>query len=131
MPTPNSGFVASLKLMDSCLDVRWGTIISQWIIERKAIIPETEMGYLCKREARLNAIVHDETHSQAKSKFRDWQSCAEEVVSARAGKRVVMITSVLSQQIFNALCQSDLHRYGGYSRFADELEAAELKMYCD
>ena len=131
MPTPNAGFVQSLLLMDPLLSVRFGDTIQQWVIERKGFIATEEMGYLVKRERRLDQIVHNPKHAQAKSKFTDWQSCHEELISARAGKRVIMITSVLSQQIFNALCQSDIRRYGGYSRMADELEAAEMRMYAD
>jgi hypothetical protein len=131
MPTPNAGFVQSLKSMDGLLDVRWGPCIGQFVIERKAVIPQTELGYLIKREKRLDAIVHDESHPQAKKKYTDWCSCVEELRSAKTGKRVICITSVLSDGIFNMLCQSDIKRYGGYSRYADELEAAELKMHED
>ena len=131
MPTPNSGFVQSLKLMDSNLDVRWGSVIGQWVVERRGIIPSTELGYLSKRESRLDRIVHNESHPQAKAQFKTWQSCREELTSAQAGKRVICITSILSQQIFDMICAGDLHRYGGYSRYADELEAAELHMHED
>jgi hypothetical protein len=126
-----SNFEKALQLVDPSLSVRWGSVINQWVVERTAVIPLTEMGYLTKREARLDKIVHDPHHPQCKIHFGTWQSCAEELQSAKTGKRVICITSVLSQQIFNAICQSDMQRYGGYSRFADELEAAEMKMYVD
>ena len=131
MPSPNPGFVQSLHNLDSLLSCRWGDLVCAFVIERVASIPDIEMKYLLRREARLNRIVHDESHPQHKKQLETWKSTAEEVKSARAGKRIVMIATVLSDQIYNELCRMDSHRYGGYSRFADELEAAEAKMYAE
>ena len=125
--TPSKGFVASLEILDPLLRVRWGDYAGAWIIERKANIPADEVNFLHKRFERLDGIMRNPFHPQH-DKMRDmYKGVAEEYLSAKSGYRVVMVTFELSDKTYNMLCASDMQRYGGYSRFADELEQAEQR----
>lgn len=126
---PPNWFVTSLQSFDPLLTVRWGDEIGAWVIERKASIPESELGYLINREARLRYTVQF-PEKRAKH-FQVFQNVVEEVVSARRGKRVIMIVKNLTNQVFTNLMLADIQRYGGYSRYADELEAREAKAESD
>jgi len=127
--TPPQGFVRSLQLMDSLLDVRWGEAIGQWVIDRKAFIPDSEIQFLRRRKARIKALVQKspkEMSAAQKQKVLDlWKQISEELASARKGRRVIVFTKFLSPEIYNELCRRDISRYGGYARFADELERKE------
>lgn len=128
MKPPSKNFLSMLEILDPLLSVRWGGVIQQWVIERKSVVPITEVGYLQRRRDRLHTMLQgmradDRKYAKTLSTF---QGVAEEFEAAKTGKRVVIYTPELTDKTYNALCAGDLRRYGGYSRYADELEAKEL-----
>ena len=135
MPLAPQWFVSALQTMDPLLSVRWGDTIGQWVIERKAVIPPSELNFLIRREKRTrNFVDHppaDARPSTIATNRNTWVGVSEELVSARRGQRVILFTTRLDQQIYEMLCASDIQRYGGYARFADELERKESRQATD
>lgn len=129
MPIPPAWFGKSLAALDSLLSVRWGDAAKSWIIQRKSFVPESEVAFLVRNEARLRTLAFSPAKDAAQKKIyydrQNWKSCAEELASARVGSRVIFTTDVLTDHVFKNLCQSDISGYGGYARFADTLEAEE------
>lgn len=129
MPLVPAWFAQALTALDSHLSVRWGSDAGAWVIQRKAFIPESELGYLIRQEGRLRTLAFTPAKDSGDRKIyhdrQSWLSCVEELKSARVSCRVIFTTKVLNDQIFKALCQTDIKRYGGYARFADALEAEE------
>ena len=123
---PPDWFVKNLAIFDSLLRVRWGAVMKQWVIDRESSIPETELQYLINREHRLHDLISGNPEVYGRHIPLYW-NVAEEAASARQGRRVVLTTPVLNEDIFRTLMLSDISRYGGYSRYADELEASEAK----
>jgi hypothetical protein len=123
MRTPPKGFVTMLSIMDDKLRVRWGPVIGAWVIDRMAHIPVSEKMLLEKRYNRLRRWANKV--SPIAKEVETYMNIAEEWLSMKDGRRVIFTTPVLNDKVFNALCASDMQRYGGYSRFADELEAQE------
>lgn len=127
--TPPQGFRRALQILDSLLDVHWGAVIGQWVIDRKAVIPDSEIEFLRRRKARTKNFVNNPpenaTPSQRQKHLDTWKQVSEELASARKGRRVIIFAKELSPQIYNDLCAADIKRYGGYARFADELERKE------
>ena len=120
----NLGFERMLGLMDSKLRVRWGAATGSWVIDRTAWIPLTERQWLERRLEHARRLCTgtpnpDETYITA------YKNLVEEVASMRDGRRVVFFATKLNNDTFNAICASDIQAYGGYSRFADELEKEE------
>jgi hypothetical protein len=135
MPTPNRGFVNSIKGLDAQLDVRYGDFVRQWVIERRASVPDTEIGYLKRREARVRRILDsriENMHPNAIAKLEDtWTGLWEQIVSAERGYRVILFAQALTQQIYDALVLADMTRYGGYAAWADRAEADEARREAD
>lgn len=122
-------FEQSIQLFDPLLSLRKSSFLyGKWIIERKAHIPETEMEFLKRRRDRLRRFVNAESAPHKRARLNTiYSQVAEEFASAQAGRRVVLFADQLDRRIFDALVTSDIQRYGGYSRYADELEAAEKR----
>lgn len=133
MKRPPEWFIRSLSALDSLLSVRWGETMGMWVIERRAVIPQSELEFLQRHESRLNIASHsaDSDEGRLKRNQKKWISVREERVSAESGKRVIFTSPVLSNAVFTALCHSDIQRYGGYARFADAMEAEESAAITD
>lgn len=116
MSVPNEGFVASLTSMDSALRVRWGGCVGKWVIDRKAFTPIHELEWLRKRRAREAKRV------VAGKSTTDLNGIKEEILSLETGYRVIIFTNVLNDEVYRNLCLTDITAYGGYSRYADEVE---------
>lgn len=127
MQTAPSHFEESLRLFDPLLGVRWSDLKKEWVIERKAFVSEKEIGFLRRRRDRAFRSSSLKT-GMAKIKTFDLAcQIAEELNSAVQGKRVIIFAKDLDRRIFDALVMGDIRRYGGYSRFADMLDAEEDK----
>lgn len=130
MRTPSAWFVRALGVLDPLLSVRASVSSGKhWCVERKAVVPTSEIEILRRREARLwrwiNSPVDDTQRQQIHKNRVAWMSLRDELTAAEAGKRVICRPTVLTQQVYNDLCKSDFQRYGGYARFCEELETAE------
>lgn len=131
---PPAWFVKAIGILDPLLSVRRSAVTSHWVIERKSVMPISEVDVLRRREARLWRWINNPTPEQKDALHKNrvaWQSLRDEVVSAEAGKRVICRPRVLTQEVYNDLCRSDIQRYGGYARFCTELETAEEKAEAD
>lgn len=128
---PPDWFVRALAITDPLLSLRFGDDIGQWVIERKAYISPEELAFLRRQRVRMAQTLSDtsveRTKAQQNERRKDFLACCEELTSAECGKRVIMVTSVLSHEVFNRLHKADIQAYGGYARFADMLEANEDK----
>lgn len=140
-----AGFRACVSRFDTQLDVRWGEALHQWVVDRTSVIPQNEMEYLQKRKERLERRLrtNPKTRIQLPNGEEDtvsldteglkkleylYRQVYEEWISAKRGRRVILFASHLTTEIVDALMLSDIKRYGGYSRFADELEYQEDKL---
>lgn len=120
---PSESFTRMLEIMDPLLSVRWGPHVGSWVIERKAVLQPDEVFYLRRRAERLTRKV-----ALANAKQADKDTLAgilEELTAAEANKRVILFTPSLNDRVYNQLCLSDIRRYGGYSRYCDEMERNE------
>lgn len=127
-------FVNAIRTLDPLLSVRPSVSTSHFVIERKAVVPITELDVLKRREARLWRWVNNPTPDQKDALHKNrvaLQSLQDEVASAEKGKRVICRPRTLTQQVYNDLCRSDLQRYGGYARFCTEIETAEERHEAD
>ncbi len=121
-----SSFQSACSSFDPLLSFRWSSRIGKWVVDRKALIPGTEIAFLTRRIARLEAAGRRVKTARSDSAVNfELHQTVEELVSAKEGKRIVFFTKTLDGRTFDALALSDLRRYGGYSRFADELEKSE------
>lgn len=121
-------FESSLQALDPLLSLRWGASIHQYVVERRALIPRDEVEYLEKKKRGLAEALKTETDPEERKAIAyEFQQVDEEIICAKHGKRVIIYAKELGRHIFDALCASDIQRYGGYSRFADELEKREMK----
>lgn len=129
MPRPAQWFTRALEVVDPLLSVRFGNDIGQWVIERKAYVPPEEVAFLRRQRGRMAATLSDtkteRTNAQRSERKKDFLACCEELTSAECGKRVIMVTALLNQNVFNLLHRADIQAYGGHARFADALEAEE------
>lgn len=116
-------FIRNLQGLDHLLDCRWSDLLSSWVIDRKAIVPDTEVRFLTNRLARAEKWLRESPDDTKKRSHRD--GVAEELRSARAGRRVIFFTRHLDRRCYDRLALGDIQRYGGYSRLADEIEAEE------
>jgi hypothetical protein len=122
---PPKHFVTLLQSMDPLLSIRYGGTIEQWVIERKAVIGLEELKYMSQRRERLHKKIVNGTAT--KEDVNTYKGVAEECDSARYGKRVIIFARELDRKVYDALCVGDLQRYGGYSRYADEIERNEAE----
>ena len=125
---PPQWFVKAIGILDPLLSVRKSIITSHWVIERKAVILETEIDTIKRRRDRMykwitypNARQKEQIHQNRK----EWQSLVDEADSAERQKRVICRPRVLNQGVYDGLCNSDFRRYGGYARYCTELEQEE------
>lgn len=123
------GFQQSLRAFDSMLNVRRGEFVGKWVIERKAHIPEMELSFLRRRRERTFRIARRKSADKAAyEKTLDLaKQIAEETESAERGYRVIVMADELNDRIFNMLGLSDTRRYGGFSRYVEEMEQKEQK----
>lgn len=135
MKTPPRWFVRALEVLDPLLDVRWGSFVGSWVIERKAFVSPEEMHWLRRRVSRTKRLVDfppADASPQVKVKnTQTYIGLAEELVSAEVGKRVIVIVQELNQAAYDLLVMSDIKRYGGYARFADAIEEKESRKQTD
>lgn len=135
MPTPPEGFERSLKAYDSELHLRWGEKIGQWCIERTSVITPEEIEYMRKRKARTKAYVTAPppraTQFSVAQNMRLWLQLSEELAAARLNRRIIIFVRTLAPAVFDLLAAADVRRYGGYARFADELEKRESAKEAD
>jgi hypothetical protein len=116
-------FLRCLQHMDPLLSVRWGPFVEQWVVERKAIFSDKEVFWLKRRTERLDRKFNAGNATEAEKTTRI--GCLEDLASSENGCRVVLFAKTLNDHIYNQLCLSDITKYGGYSRYCDELERAE------
>lgn len=135
MKSPSKNFLTMLEILDPLLSVRWGEIIGQFVIERKAHIPLSEIQFLERRSARLKRFVlgfgTDTNNTKFRRTYDAYVGTSEEFLSAKAGRRVILFAPELTDSVYNQLCAADMQRYGGYSRYADEIEAKEMAAEAD
>jgi hypothetical protein len=129
MMTPPAWFVRAIQDLDSLLSVRWGEVIHRWVVERKALVPSSEQTFLARRFRRVVQLAKEARLAKDKKREEEMDvlgsQLAEELNSALRGYRVILFAPELTRRIYNSLVLSDITRYGGYSRFADELERIE------
>lgn len=114
-----------LTNMDPLLSVRWGPYAGKWVIERTAVTPITELRWLERRRERRAAWIR--AGRATDSDRSDLQSLSEEIESLKRGKRVILIVERVDMEVYNALCMGDIKRYGGYSRYAEQVETAQFE----
>jgi len=124
-----SVFETAVQRYDPLLSIRWGQTLNQWVLERKAVIPDNEMAYLKSRMDRTYRLSRDTNKPEKDRKrlYKSFQQIREEFLSAQTSKRVILFASILGDEVFDAIRLSDIKAYGGYSRFADELERYEAE----
>ena len=118
--TAHSSFEQSLQLFDRYLRVRWGQHMRQWVIERKAYMPPSEIDFLKRRQARFIRWCNEQPDDADRKKLL--VEISEEIASAVDGRRIVLYTKSLDRRVFDMLVQADIQGFGGYSRYADEME---------
>lgn len=137
MPRPAEWFVRAIGILDPLLGVRYSDASSQYVIDRKAVLGPTELHYLRKKEAGLwfqsqaqNLPVNTSTNVLHQNRIK-WLGIKAELESAEAERRVIFTTKEITPKTYEYLCASDIHSYGGYARFADDLEAEESRAEAD
>jgi len=133
MPRPAEWFVKSIGSLDPLLRVRWSDATAQYVIDRVAVLNQSELYYLRKKEAGLwfqcqaqNLPVDKDTNILHQKRIK-WLGIKAELESAEDGRRVIFTTKELTPKTYDYLCASDIRNYGGYARFADDLEAEESR----
>ena len=124
-------FIRALTTMDPLLSVRKSIVTSHFVIERKAVIADTEIETLRRRRDRIWKWINHpkpEQKDQIHANRKEWQSLTDEVCSAEQHKRVICRPRWLDQAVYNSLCQSDFQRYGGAARYCTEMEQEEERM---
>lgn len=127
-------FTDAIALLDPLLSVRKSVVTSHWVVERKAVIPASEIQILIRRRDRMWRWITSPTTEQKEQIHKNrvaWQNLCDEVESAQHGKRVICRPRWLDQTVYNGLCQSDIQRYGGFARFCTELEQEEERIEAD
>lgn len=125
---PPQWFVKALGILDPLLSVRRSVVTSHWVIERNAVILESEVATIIRRRDRMWKWINFPTESQKEQihqNRKEWQSLMDEVESAQRQKRVICRPRVLNQGVYDDLCFSDYRRYGGYARYCTQLEQEE------
>jgi hypothetical protein len=125
-----AGFVRSLSLMDAKLNVRWSWLLKKWVLERKGYLGPEEVSFLRKRSERTFRIAarkKREGHREAQKTYETACQIAEEFDSASRGYRVLFFAKELDRRTFDMLIASDMQRYGGFSRYIEEVESQEAR----
>lgn len=122
---PPESIVQLLTNMDPLLSVRWGEYAGRWVIERTAVTPIIELKWLRRKREREERRIR---LGRANDRDRaDFAGICEEIVSLERGKRVILIVDRVDRSVYDALCLGDMKRYGGYSRYADKVDAEEFE----
>jgi len=121
---PPESISNTLAAMDPLLSVRWGEHVGRWVIERTAVTPIVELKWLRRKREREELRCRRFNATQADRD--DLAGINEEIISLERGKRVIVMVDRVDAQVYNALCLGDMKRYGGYSRYADKVEAEEF-----
>lgn len=124
-------FVAALSQMDPLLSLRRSIVTSHWVIERKAVIVDSEIDTLRRRRDRMWRWINHPNQTQKEQLHKnrkEWQSLADEVCSAEQQKRIICRPRTLDQKVYNDLCQADFQRYGGFARYCTQLEQEEERL---
>jgi len=128
-------FTRALEILDPLLRVRWSDVSAKWVIDRRAVLTQEEMRGLEKRESGLRLAMNNIPSDAPENRIHElrikWMDVKDEYDSAREVRRVVMKPDVLTEKTYHMLCRSDIVGYGGYARFADDLEASEDKARAD
>ena len=131
MRKPPEWFVRSLSILDPLLSIRDSVVTSHYVIERKAVILNSEVETLRRRRDRIYRWITFPNETQKKqihANRQAWQSLCDEVDSAERGKRVIVRPRALTQEVYEGLCRSDFRRYGGAARFCTEMEQEEERI---
>lgn len=133
MPRPAEWFTKAIGILDPLLSVRWSDATAQYVVDRTAVLSQDELYYLRKKEAGLwfqsqaqNLPIDVSTNVLHQNRIK-WLGIKAELESAEAGRRVIFTTKELTPKTYEYLCASDIRNYGGYARFADDLEAEEAR----
>lgn len=110
-------FQSSLQSFDPLLSLRWGPTVQQWVIQRKSLIPDSEMIFLRNERARSFKRLTPSSSEKERTRFA---GIAEEHDSALQGCRVILFINAFNAEVFNTLALGDIKRYGGYSRYTDK-----------
>lgn len=125
---PPQWFVKAIGILDPLLSIRHSIVTSHWVIERKAVILESEVETIRRRRDRMWKWINypnERQKEQIHQNRKEWQSLVDEADSAERQKRVICRPRVLNQGVYDGLCNSDFRRYGGYARYCTELEQEE------
>lgn len=129
---PPEWFVKALAILDPLCSIRRSVSSDHWVIERKAVIVDSEIQTLRRRRDRLwrwvNSPVTPEQKNQIEKNRKAWQNLADEVVSAEQQKRIICRPRWFDQSVYNGLCQCDFRRYGGFARYCTEMEQEEERI---
>ena len=121
-----AAFQQAINAFDPLLRVRWSSSVGKFAVERLGHIPETERKYLAQRKKRLAGLIPSKQGKEQEALRRVYGEVSHELEAAETrNARVIFFTEELNDSSYNALCASDITRYGGYSRYADELERRE------
>src|ERR1022692_1073242 len=118
-------FARAIAILDPLLSVRKSVVTSHYVIERKAVILESEIDTIRRRRDRMwkwISFPNERQKEQIHQNRKEWSSLMDEVESAERQMRVICRPRVLNQGVYDDLCQSDFRRYGGYARYFTELE---------
>lgn len=126
---PPAWFVSLLASNHPLLRVRWASHLAKWCIEQKAYVAPSEVYYLKRRKARLESWIANpkpgESARVTEKNRKTLAAVSEELVSALEDRRVICFPDALNQQTYDMICAGEHARYGGYARFAEEMETAE------
>ena len=82
----------ALGILDPLLSVRRSVVTSHWVIERNAVILESEVATIIRRRDRMWKWINFPTEAQKEQihqNRKEWQSLMDEVESAQRQKRVI------------------------------------------
>jgi len=124
-------FRRAIEILDPLLRVRWSDASGVWVIDRLSVLTIKEVQDLKKREAGLfkamqpHNIPADARPTLIHDRRQKWMETKDELDSALDRRRIICKPTVLTNEVYNALCMSDIKAYGGYARFADKIEEDE------
>lgn len=118
-------FSTLLVNMDPLLSIRRSVSTSNWVIDRKGVIQGSEIETLRRRRDRVHRWITTPNESQKLQIHQNrmlYNSLCDEVFSAEHGNRVIVCPKELNTHVYEALCRSDIKRYGGCARYSTALE---------